>query len=200
MSKEKYTHSIELLIEQLAHENRNCNLYLSISSMYLANGLSQLSHYFHMRAMEERKHSDWIINYLRNRNVCFIYPQVPKGDHSPDSVNKLLNALTYSPKTDKEKCLLTPFVQTVVTERETTKLINAIYDAAREDNDRFLMTWLEQQGGGADPASITDTRDGQLIREQDEEESISMTILNLACQESDWLTKEISILHYYNNR
>lgn len=44
-----------------------------------------------------------------------------------------------------------------------------------------------------------DDEKGRLVKEQVEEESISRTIANMAQEDTDWLTKEDTILSFYRN-
>lgn len=75
---------------------------------------------------------------------------------------------------------VSPFKQTVEAEIETTEWINEIYEKACEIGDQQTKKWLSL-----------------LINEQTEEESISLKIYQLACIDTDWITKQDAIIDFY---
>ncbi len=78
--------------------------------------------------------------------------------------------------------MIEPFDTTLSIEMKTTLWINEICDKAIELKDHKIISWLYDK----------------LIPEQHEEESMSLTVLNIAKQEDvDWLTKEEAILNLY---
>lgn len=74
-----------------------------------------------------------------------------------------------------------PFIQTVEAEIETTFLITKIGDKALEDGDYTTLMWLYEL----------------LLREQHEEEYVSRQSLKLAMDDTDWQTKQDSIIEFY---
>lgn len=74
-----------------------------------------------------------------------------------------------------------PFELTVLVELDTTRQINEIVARALEEHDYKIVYWL------------FDT----LINEQHEEEFLSKTIMDIANQDTDWLTKEDTIEEFY---
>ena len=85
---------------------------------------------------------------------------------------------------EKPENLFQPFDMTVAKEVETTKLINDISDLAIEEKDWQTFHWLDKL----------------LVPEQIEEESLSRTVRDMANTDASWLTKQDSILDFYENR
>lgn len=86
--------------------------------------------------------------------------------------------------TEKPENLFQSFDMTVEKEIETTKLISNIADVAVNEKDWQTFHWLEKQ----------------LLTEQIEEESLSRTVRDMANMDASWLTKQDSILDFYENR
>nr|DAW84348.1 MAG TPA: hypothetical protein [Caudoviricetes sp.] len=162
---------IKMLITQLAAELSNHNMYKSFANWFDVQGLSKLAKYFEGRAAEEQRHHDWIYWYLTYNDADFQYPEIP--------------AISVDVK-DREY----PFRATVDREIETTMRINSIVDQALKEKDWATFQWFMSE----------DTNTGSLVKEQVEEESISRTILDMACEQASWLRKENAILDFYENR
>lgn len=112
-----------MLIEQLAHEMYNHNLYKSFANFFSVRGLPRLEKYYQGRADEENLHHKWISDYLNEVDVEFTYPNIPAIKEQP-------------------KELIDPFVLTVDKEIETTYYINAIVNQAAEEGDWQTFAWL----------------------------------------------------------
>lgn len=78
---------------------------------------------------------------------------------------------------------LVPFTATVDVEIETTGSIYNIMNQAKEEGDYITVNFLNEAG--------------KLIPEQLEEQKLSMDVLNIAKQDTDWLTKQDSIYELY---
>lgn len=91
------------------------------------------------------------------------------------------------PQVKQEHIILGPegsFDRTVNLEIETTAWISKIVEACLEERDFQTERWLKTV----------------MLEEQFEEEVVSRTVAEIAQQEDvDWLTKEDSILNYYNH-
>ena len=80
-----------------------------------------------------------------------------------------------------------PFEATVDREIETTESINKIVKQAIQEGDWATEAWLKGN----------DDEHGKLVLEQIEEESISRTIAEMANEDTDWQTKQDTILSFY---
>lgn len=134
----------KLLVEQISHELFNHNLYRTFANFFACEGITALEAYYIKRAEEEYTHHRWIVDRLNEADYDFMYPSVEAIDV-------------------KLEDYVDPFKQTVLKEIETTKLIYAIAEAAKEENDWQTVTWLQEH----------------LIPEQHEEESTSRTALDI---------------------
>lgn len=144
----------KLLVEQISHELFNHNLYRTFANFFATEGITDLEAYYIKRAEEEYKHHRWIVDRLNEADYDFMYPSVP-------AVNV------------KIEDFVDPFKQTVDKEIETTKLIFAIAEAAREEKDWQTVTWLQEK----------------LIPEQHEEESTSRTALDIMSNDASIFRK-----------
>lgn len=112
-----------VLLTQLAHELKNYNLYMSFANYFSTEGITDLECYYRHRAKEKLKHHKWIMNYLSEADIKFIYPAIEKNEES-------FNDYT------------TPFIQTVEREILTTKMVYDIYTQAEIDKDYMSCSWL----------------------------------------------------------
>ena len=115
----------KLLVNQLAHELKNFNLYKAIANYFSVEDIDNIAEYYHKRAAEELHHHDWIFEYLTDADYKFDYPDIPS------------NGVKFNN-------WLEPFQLTVDREIETTNLIYTIYEAARDEKDYMTMLWLER--------------------------------------------------------
>lgn len=113
-----------LLVKQAAHELKNYNLYNSFSNYFSLEGLVDLQEYYSKRAVEEKNHHQWILDYMNDADARLIYPAIEEN-----SEQKIENNLT-------------PFIATVEREIQTTQMIYAIYEAAIEEKDYMTSCWL----------------------------------------------------------
>lgn len=116
----------ELLVKQLAHELKNYNLYKSYANYFNIEGVNDLGDYYNKRASEELLHHQWIIDYLTDADIEFMYPAVEQN-------------------TEKYEDYVTPFKQTIDREIQTTELIYAIYEAAVTNKDYMTCSWLSEK-------------------------------------------------------
>lgn len=163
--------TIKMLVTQSAAELSNYNMYKTFANWFDTQGLTKLGEYFEGRAEEEKKHHDWIYWYLTYNDAEFEYPEIP-------ATNVTIK--------DREE----PFRATVDREIETTMRINSIVKHVFEEGDYATFQWFMSE----------DTETGSLVKEQVEEESISRTILDMACEQASWLRKENAILDFYKNK
>lgn len=159
----------ELLVRQLAAELENHNLYRTFANYFKCQGLPKLYDYFIDRSNEENNHHNWILWYLTYNDAEFQYPEIKAIN--VDITNRVI-----------------PFTATVDREIETTMMINEIAAQALKEGDWATYQWLMGD----------DEEHGKLVMEQVEEESISRTIAEIAQEDTDWLTKQDTILSFYN--
>jgi ferritin len=115
----------KLLVEQIAHELYNHNLYRTFANYFAVKGLHKLEEYYIARANEEINHHTWIVDRLNYADVSYKYPAIPPVDVKIK---------------DEEDT----FVQTLDKEIETTDLIYNIVNAATEENNWETVYWLQQ--------------------------------------------------------
>lgn len=72
----------EALVNQIAEEKKNGNLYLSIASYLNGKGLSNLAHKFEEQHSEENEHSLIIYKLLSDLSIVFIVPEIESYDIS----------------------------------------------------------------------------------------------------------------------
>ena len=70
------TEVAQLMIKQIAHELKNRNLYLSFANYFSVEGITDLEEYYRKRAEEENNHHQWLMDYLSEADVKFMYPAV----------------------------------------------------------------------------------------------------------------------------
>ena len=117
----------ELLVEQMAEELYNHNLYMTFANYFKTKGLEDLVSYFQLRGLEEYEHHRWIADYLNENLVSYTYPAI---DDVAESIEDDI----------------TPFELTVEVELDTTKGIYEILDAAIEAHDYKTVAWLNAEG------------------------------------------------------
>ncbi len=128
---------VKMLVNQMAHELENHNLYRTFSAYFHRNDLPKLGVYYTLRGNEENVHHNWIFNYLTECDANFTYPAVP-------AVNlEILDNVM-------------PFKLTVDKEIETTLGINQLVNKAAEEGDWATFTFLMGD----------DKETGKLVKEQ----------------------------------
>ncbi len=140
----------ELLVKQIAHELKNRNLYLSYANFFSVEGIVDLEKYYRKRAEEENNHHQWIMDYLSDGDCKFIYPAIEQN-------------------AEKYEDYITPFKQTIDREILTTQMLYAIYEAAIDEKDFMMSSWLYEK----------------LIKEQIEEENVSRMARTIMEETSD---------------
>lgn len=117
----------KMLVEQMAHELRNHNLYETFSEYYNKMGLKKLYTYYSNRAQEEYTHYTWCKKFADESDMCYTVPSV-------------------DPITEKWEDVIKPFEITVDVEIETTEMIYDMADKARELGDHIFLQWLYRDG------------------------------------------------------
>ena len=117
----------ELLVKQAAHELRNFNLYNSFSNYFSLEGIVDLQEYYAKRAIEEKMHHQWILDYMNDADARIEYPII---EANPEQ---------------KVDSILSPFIATVEREILTTQMIFAIYDQAISEKDFMTASWLYEK-------------------------------------------------------
>jgi len=151
----------KLIINQLVHELKNYTLYKSFANYYNIQGIENLQKYYEKRAEEEMNHHNWCYSYLSDADIQFVYPHIDLN----------VNA---APKN-----YITPFIDTIDREIETTQLIYKIYDQCVREGDLMTMSWLLEK----------------LIKEQIEEENISRMARVIMEEDADIFVKSEKVLN-----
>lgn len=113
----------KMLVEQMAHELHNHNLYRAFANYYSINGLNKLCTYYNKRASEEYNHYMWCVDFANEVDMCYTTPAV---DPIPDKLDDFVK----------------PFEITVDVEIETTEMIYDMVDKAKELGDHIFLQWL----------------------------------------------------------
>lgn len=161
------------MIEQIMHEMYNHNLYRTFANYYKVNKLHKLEEYFEDRAHEELVHQKWLIDRLNQCDYPTTYIEVK-------AVEVDLSDPEGTPENMK---YIKPFELTVEAEIETTALIENIATQAMEEKDWVTFGWLYEL----------------LLKEQHEGEYVSRHTWGLAKMDTDWQTKQDSIIEFYED-
>ena len=113
----------KMLVEQLAHELKNFNLYMSFANHYAIEGYPDLEKYWKIRANEEMKHHEWCFKYLTDADYRVNYPTIEENKEEFSGI-------------------ITPFKLTVEREIETTNMIYKIHEAAIAEKDYMTAYWV----------------------------------------------------------
>ncbi len=70
------------LVQQIAEEKKNANIYLSIASYLNGKGLSRLAKKFEQQHSEEIEHSLILYKLLSDLSIVFVVPQIETYDIS----------------------------------------------------------------------------------------------------------------------
>lgn len=117
----------KMLVEQMAHELRNHNLYRSFANYYSNKGLNKLCKYYSYRAAEEYNHYMWCVDFANLVDIKYTTPAIDPIDENWDNCIK-------------------PFELTVDVEIETTESIYDMADKAKEVGDEIFLQWLFKPG------------------------------------------------------
>ncbi len=114
----------ELLNKQLNQELRNAYLYLSMSAYFDGLGFKGFAHYFKVQAKEELGHAMKIYEFIYDAGGKVILTEVPQPKTSWGSVIEVIEDF-------------------YVTEVENTKRFYELMDAAREENNKAVESFLK---------------------------------------------------------
>ncbi len=121
----------ELINTQVNKELYSAYLYLDFANYYHDVGLDGFANWYEIQAQEERDHAMLMRTYLSNNGIRVTFDAIAK----PDKV--------FAKPDD-------PLRAGLEHERYVTSLINAIYKAARDDDDfrtmQFLDWFVKEQG------------------------------------------------------
>lgn len=117
----------KMLIEQMAHELYNHNLYRAFANYYSVNGLNKLAKYYSDRAMEEYNHYMWCVDFANECDLKYSMPTV--------------NAVS-----EKFDDFIKPFELSLDVEIETTEMIYDMADKAKDVGDYIFLQWLNKPG------------------------------------------------------
>lgn len=134
----------ELLNQQVAHELRNSNIYLQMSSIFEDYKLTNLASFFKKLSVEEKEHAQMFVNHLNSRTggkVSISEIESPNvSETSFDQLGKLY----------------------VETEELTTEKIEEIMSVVRSESsyidEPFILHMLGEQVQEEDEATIFYTR------------------------------------------
>jgi ferritin len=118
----------KMLVEQMAHELYNHNLYRAFANFYSVRGFKKLSDYYSKRAHEEYEHYMWCVDFANEVDMEYTTPSV--------------DAISEKWSDD----LVKPFHITVDVEIDTTDMIYDMADKAKEVDDHIFLQWLNKPG------------------------------------------------------
>jgi len=121
---------LRLLREQVGHEFDAHQQYIAIAVWFDGKDLPQLARHYYRQALEERNHAMMIVQYMLDRDLAV---QIPAG----------------SPVRNDFADVVEPIALALSQEKQVTEQIEAIFRAAREENDalgeQFLLWFLKEQ-------------------------------------------------------
>lgn len=82
----------EVLVEQIAHEKHNANMYLHMASFLNSKGLSNLAKHFEKQFVEEEEHARMIYNLLVDMGIHFTFPSIEGCGMGYSSIGDLATA------------------------------------------------------------------------------------------------------------
>lgn len=120
----------ELLTAQIGNEFSASQQYIAIATWFDAEDLPQLAKHFYRQSLEERNHAMMLVQYQLDRDVKVMIP----GVESPK--NEFANPQE-------------PIALALAQEKTVTSQIEALFQAAREENDalgeQFMLWFLKEQ-------------------------------------------------------
>ncbi|MCA4132411.1 ferritin [Arthrobacter sp. M4] len=120
----------EMLADQVEIEFSASQQYIAVAVYFDSQDLPQLARHFYRQSLEERNHAMMMVQYLLDRNIPFTIPGIP------DVRNDFGTA--------KE-----PIALALAQEKEVTGNIEALFRAARDQNDplgeQFMLWFLKEQ-------------------------------------------------------
>lgn len=121
----------ELINRQINMEFYSAYLYLDFSNFFVEKGLNGFANWYKVQAQEERDHALLMIQYLQNNDMPVILESIEKPKTNlKENMDVLKTGLAH--------------------ERQVTRLIHTIYDAAYSAKDfrttQFLDWFVKEQG------------------------------------------------------
>jgi bacterioferritin B len=121
---------LRLLREQIGHEFDAHQQYVAIAVWFDGQDLPQLATHYYRQALEERNHALMIVRYLLDRDLAV---EIPAGSPVRNDFAKVTE----------------PIALALAQEQQVTAQIEAIFRAARAENDalgeQFLLWFLKEQ-------------------------------------------------------
>jgi ferritin len=119
-----------LLSTQIGNEFAASQQYIAVAAWFAHEDLPQLARYFYRQSVEERNHAMMMVQYMLDRDVPFTIPGVPAVRNDFANVTE-------------------PLALALQQEREVTASIEALFRAARAEDDalgeQFMLWFLKEQ-------------------------------------------------------
>jgi len=126
----KKTSSDQLLTEQIGHEFAASQQYIAIAVWFDNRDLPQLAKHFYQQSIEERNHAMMLVQYRLDRDLGIVIPGI-------------------DPVINDFKDESAPIALALDQEKRVTKQIEALFAAARAENDalgeQFMLWFLKEQ-------------------------------------------------------
>lgn len=121
---------VTLLSEQIGHEFDAHMQYVAIAAWCDSRDLPQLAAHYYRQSLEERNHAMMIVQYMLDRDLDIHFPKAAGVRSTFANVRE-------------------PIALALAQEKEVTAQIEAIFQAARADNDvlgeQFMLWFLKEQ-------------------------------------------------------
>jgi bacterioferritin B len=120
----------DLLAAQVANEFAASQQYIAVATWFDSQDLPQLARHFYRQSLEERNHAMMMVRYMLDRNLPVTIPGIPAVRNEFTSVTE-------------------PLALALQQEKEVTDNIEALFRAARTENDalgeQFMLWFLKEQ-------------------------------------------------------
>lgn len=120
----------ELLTTQIGNEFAASQQYIAIAVWFDNHDLPQLAKHFYQQSLEERNHAMMLVQYRLDRDLGVVIPGIPAVENSFTEVRE-------------------PIALALAQERQVTTQIEALFAAARAENDalgeQFMLWFLKEQ-------------------------------------------------------
>jgi ferritin len=121
---------ISLLRKQVGHEFDAHQQYVAIAVWFDSQDLPQLARHYYRQALEERNHAMMLVQYMLDRDVPI---EIPAGSRVRSHFDHVVE----------------PIALALAQERKVTEQIQAIFRAARREEDalgeQFMLWFLREQ-------------------------------------------------------
>lgn len=121
---------VTLLTEQIGHEFDAHLQYVAIAVWCDSHDLPQLAAHYYRQSLEERNHAMMIVQYMLDRDLEVSFPQAARVQSTFADVRE-------------------PVALALAQEKQVTEQIEAIFHAARAENDvlgeQFMLWFLKEQ-------------------------------------------------------